>query len=198
MLQAEETSLWMKASIIAANQLSETRYVHTHALVFWLYFYHVASYRVNHNFILFLSSNPIQWLWCYFLYALILLSWLYFTILHATKYSLILNFDKFYTPHKTVSSRNFFFIFSNQSDWCFHFFVVYGRLKALIRQYGGIDSMPRLKNGSTEKMDKTVLVAALVDVLREINENDYSRVAPILQAESSKGGGKKGFSSASK
>lgn len=58
--------------------------------------------------------------------------------------------------------------------------------------------MPRLKNGSTEKMDKTVLVAALVDVLRENNENDYSRVAPILQGESAKGGGKKGFSSPSK
>ena len=68
----------------------------------------------------------------------------------------------------------------------------------MIRQFGGIDSMPRLKNGSTEKMDKTVLVAALVDVLREINENDYSRVAPILQAESAKGGGKKGFSSVAK
>jgi hypothetical protein len=30
-LQAEETSLWMKASIIAANGLSETRYVRMHA-----------------------------------------------------------------------------------------------------------------------------------------------------------------------
>ena len=72
------------------------------------------------------------------------------------------------------------------------------RLKTLIRQYGGIDSMPKLKNESTEKMDKSVLVAALVDVLRENKENDYSKVAAILQSENAKGGGKKGFSSSSK
>ena len=58
--------------------------------------------------------------------------------------------------------------------------------------------MPKLKNESTEKMDKSVLVAALVDVLRENKENDYSKVAAILQSENAKGGGKKGFSSSSK
>lgn len=69
------------------------------------------------------------------------------------------------------------------------------RLKALIRTHGGIDSMPKMRTGSTDKMDKTVYVAALVDILRENNENDYSKVAPILQAETAKLGGKKGFSS---
>ena len=53
--------------------------------------------------------------------------------------------------------------------------------------------MPKLKNESTEKMDKSVLVAALVDVLRENKENDYSKVAAILQSENAKGGGKKGL-----
>ena len=68
------------------------------------------------------------------------------------------------------------------------------RLKSLIRTHGGIDAMPKMRTGSTDKMDKTVYVATLVDVLRENNENDYSKVAPILQAETAKGGGKKGFS----
>lgn len=33
----------------------------------------------------------------------------------------------------------------------------------------------------------------LVDILKSINENDYSKVAPILQAEVGKAKGKKGF-----
>lgn len=36
-------------------------------------------------------------------------------------------------------------------------------------------------------------LAAIVDVLRQNNENDYSKVAPILQKELAKGNGKKGF-----
>jgi hypothetical protein len=36
-------------------------------------------------------------------------------------------------------------------------------------------------------------LTAIVDVLRQNNENDYSKVAPILQKELAKGNGKKGF-----
>jgi hypothetical protein len=56
--------------------------------------------------------------------------------------------------------------------------------------------MPK-KKASEEKIEKTVLVIALVDALRALNENDYSRVAPILQAEATKTKGKKGFSAVS-
>mmetsp|Transcript_16547 Transcript_16547/g.15889 ORF Transcript_16547/g.15889 Transcript_16547/m.15889 type:complete len:333 (+) Transcript_16547:86-1084(+) len=69
------------------------------------------------------------------------------------------------------------------------------KLKALIKLHGGMDAMPRMKVGSTEAMDKTAYVAAIVDVLRQNNENDYGKVAPILQKELTKGNGKKGFGS---
>jgi hypothetical protein len=36
-------------------------------------------------------------------------------------------------------------------------------------------------------------LTAIVDVLRQNNENNYSKVAPILQKELAKGNGKKGF-----
>ena len=68
------------------------------------------------------------------------------------------------------------------------------RIKALIKINGGPNSMPKKKPGSMEKMEKISYVTALVGVLRARNENDFSRVVQILEAELSKGSGKKGFS----
>ena len=71
------------------------------------------------------------------------------------------------------------------------------RLKTLIKTYGGPESIPKKKTGSVEKVEKTAFVISLVDLLRAANDNDYSKVAKILQSEMSKGKGKKGFSSSS-
>ena len=67
------------------------------------------------------------------------------------------------------------------------------RLKDLIKQYGGSDSMPKKKSGGKEKLEKSQYVTALVGVLRARNENDFGRVVKVLEAELSKKLGKKGF-----
>lgn len=71
------------------------------------------------------------------------------------------------------------------------------RLKTLIKSLGGPDSIPKKKTGSVEKVEKTAYVISLVDILRAQNDNDYSKVAKILQLEMSKGKGKKGFNTTS-
>ena len=67
------------------------------------------------------------------------------------------------------------------------------RLKDLIKQYGGSDSMPKKKAGGKEKLEKSQYVTALVGLLRARNENDFGRVVKVLEAELSKKLGKKGF-----
>jgi hypothetical protein len=68
---------------------------------------------------------------------------------------------------------------------------LYFRLKTLIKSYGGPDSLPKKKKG--EELEKSNYANILVDILKAKMENDYSKVAPLLQAESVKSNGKKGF-----
>ena len=68
------------------------------------------------------------------------------------------------------------------------------RIKALIKQYGGPEAMPKKRGANKEgKMEKKVYDTTLVDVLRAAFGNDYQLVAKMLQEESSKGGQRKGF-----
>ena len=53
--------------------------------------------------------------------------------------------------------------------------------------------MPKKKSGTEDKIEKSQYVTALVGVLRARNENDFGRVAKLLEAELSKKIVKKGF-----
>jgi hypothetical protein len=67
------------------------------------------------------------------------------------------------------------------------------RLKELIKARGGTNAVPRAKRGS-KKVAKTVYLAALIDLLRAENDNNYELVHKVLVLESdSATGGKKGF-----
>ena len=59
-------------------------------------------------------------------------------------------------------------------------------MKTLIKTHGGPDSIPKKKAGSVEKVEKTAFVISLVDILRAANDNDYSKVAKILQSDMTK------------
>ena len=68
------------------------------------------------------------------------------------------------------------------------------RLKALIKLNGGSNSMPKTDMiGKGEAVGKSCYVVALVGVLRARHGNDYSKVVELLEAELSRGKGKKGF-----
>ena len=68
------------------------------------------------------------------------------------------------------------------------------RLKALIKLNGGSTSIPKIiVIGKDDAVGKSCYVVALIGVLRARHGNDYSKVVKLLEAEFSKGKGKKGF-----
>ena len=67
------------------------------------------------------------------------------------------------------------------------------RLKALIKLNGGSNSMPKTDMIGKGAVGKSCYVVALVGVLRARHGNDYSKVVELLEAELSRGKGKKGF-----
>jgi hypothetical protein len=68
------------------------------------------------------------------------------------------------------------------------------RLKALIKLNGGSNSMPKIGMiAEDDLVGKSRYVVALIGVLRARHGNDYSKVVKLLEAEFSKGKGKKGF-----
>ena len=68
------------------------------------------------------------------------------------------------------------------------------RIKQLIREVGGPKAMPRKKRGSEVKLSKSDYLAALLEILKTDNENDFQKVAEALQREA----GKKGLSKSTK
>ena len=68
------------------------------------------------------------------------------------------------------------------------------RLKALIKLNGGSISIPKVTvMGKDDVVGKGRYVVALIGVLRSRHGNDYSKVVKLLEAEFSKGKGKRGF-----
>jgi hypothetical protein len=69
------------------------------------------------------------------------------------------------------------------------------KIKSIIKSIGGPNSMP--KKVGADKVTKEKYIINLLGVLRAQNENDFSKVLMVLEAELAKGKSKKGFGATS-
>lgn len=60
-------------------------------------------------------------------------------------------------------------------------------MKDLIKSYGGPGAVPKKKkdaDGIVEKLEKSVYISALLEAMRSDCQNDYQKMATLLQSES--------------